>query len=328
MKKNIFKHNNIKGCTIEVLTDSEWWRIIENLPASTFFHTPYWFKSWKQYKGYEHQALNFIFSNNRHLFLSFAIDGHNNLFSNPAGTFGGFLTKNKFTEKERSQIASYLQQYNFTLRQNPYNQSQLTDSIVTKKDFTQRIYLPNLKISIVDNWTKGHRSALNKGVKSGIIVREATKQSDWKNYYNIYQKRYQDWGENAGNFYDFSFFSILQTIPDTYCKLWLAEYKDKCISGGIFFYYNQKVIYWHGAGDQNYFNLNPYQVLQYEVIKNAFKNGYQWYDLNPSGGYLGVEKFKKGFGSVKSDAHIVETTTTSKKIKSKLRSIYSKIRTR
>jgi len=326
MKKSVFKYHNLKDSKIEILDDTEWSRIITDLPASTFFHTPHWFKLWKKYKGYNYQFLNFKFSNNRQLFLSLAIDNKNNLFSNPAGTFGGFLTRDNFTTKERVRISSYLQQYNLTLRQNPYNDFKITDSIITKTDFTQRIYLPDLKKSIINNWTKGHRSALKKGTKTGVIIRQAISHEDWKNYYKVYQKRYEDWGENAGNFYDFSLFTILQTIPKTYCKLWLAEYKNKCIAGGIFFYYNNKVIYWHGAGDQDFFSLNPYQVLQYSVIKNAVENGHQWYDFNPSGGYLGVEKFKKGFGSIKSEANIVKTTTPRKKLKTKLHSIVSKLK--
>lgn len=326
MKKRIFKYNNIKSCKISVLDDTEWWQVIADLPASTFFHTPYWFKTWQQYKGYRYQALRFSFSNNRCLFISLSIDKQNNFFSSPAGTFGGFLTEDNFTEKEKKQIVSYLQQYNLTIRQNPYNNFWLTESAITKNDFTQRINLSNLTASIITNWSKGHRSALKKGVKAGITIREATTVEDWKVYYHLYQKRYKDWGKEAGIFYNFSLFSILQKIPNIYCKLWLAEYKNKCISGGVFFYYNKKVIYWHGAGDQDFFSLNPYQVLQYEVIKNAFENGYQWYDFNPSGGYVGVEKFKKGFGSIKSDANIIKMITTSKKIKDKFYSIYSKIK--
>lgn len=328
MKKKIFKYNNIKGCTIKALEETEWWQVVSRISASTIFHTPVWFKLYQQYRGGHYQALAFNFSNNRHLFFFVAIDKQDSFSSSPFGNFGDFLTEDEFSEQERNELISYLQQYTITIRQNPYNPVQLLDTAVTKTDFTQNIYLPDIRDSILDNWSNFHKKSLKKGQKLGVTVRQSADLSDWKNYHQMYTRRYKDWGETAGKFYDFSLFEILQNISSSYIKLWLANYENKIIAGGIFFYYNKKVIYWHASGDKDYFYCKPYQVLHYEVIKDAIKNGYEWYDFNPSGGYAGVEKFKEEFGAIKQNANVIRMTTTKEKLKNKMYSIYSKIKTK
>ena len=78
-------------------------------------------------------------------------------------------------------------------------------------------------------------------------------------------------------------------------KLFIAYYKDKPVSGGIFLTFKGTVTYWSGASLSEFRRYQPSNLLHWEVIKWAFDEGYKNYDLGgaeiPS-----IAKFKKGWG--------------------------------
>ena len=46
-------------------------------------------------------------------------------------------------------------------------------------------------------------------------------------------------------------------------------------------------------------------LLMYTAIEHACRNGYSWFDFNPSGGHEDVAAFKKGFGTVPLSAPMI-----------------------
>jgi len=62
-------------------------------------------------------------------------------------------------------------------------------------------------------------------------------------------------------------------------------------------------------------------LLMYEVIKNACKQRYTWFDFNPSGGHEGVKAFKKSFGAKGMRSPVVHIETRSKRIIKKIGSL-------
>jgi len=80
-------------------------------------------------------------------------------------------------------------------------------------------------------------------------------------------------------------------------KLFLAKYQDKIIAGILNSFFNQTVIYTHGASDYNYRKLMAPYLLQWQAIIQAKEQGLKYYDF---GGinqekWPGVTRFKKGF---------------------------------
>ncbi len=78
-------------------------------------------------------------------------------------------------------------------------------------------------------------------------------------------------------------------------KLFIAYYKNKPVSGGIFLTFKDTVTYWSGASLSDFRRYQPSNLLHWEVIKWAVDEGYKYYDLGgaeiPS-----IAKFKKGWG--------------------------------
>lgn len=87
--------------------------------------------------------------------------------------------------------------------------------------------------------------------------------------------------------------------------LWLAELQGKPVATALISYFNKTVTYLHGASDYNYRNLMAPFSLHWEIIKNAKKQGFDYYDFwgisptqvkNEQKSWAGLTRFKKGFG--------------------------------
>lgn len=293
---------------------SEWREFVDNCPSATFFHTPDWYQVWQDHFGWTIEARCFIFKSGSTVLLPLCSRKRlkgliKEYFSGPVGTYGGIITNTQLSKEELILLENYLNNFNsLQIRMNPLA-SILGALFFFEKDFTQMIALTKGWNSIFKHWSKGHSSAAKKGIREGVEVRIADK-SEWKEYYNLYQDSRKRWGEKASNNYSWNLFKILSQLNPTVCKLWLA-FKDKnIISGCLCFYYNQHVVYWHGASLESYFHLKPVHVLQYYIVQDAIKSGYKWYDFNPSGGHEGVIKFKRGFGANKIIANTYSSENT------------------
>ena len=84
-------------------------------------------------------------------------------------------------------------------------------------------------------------------------------------------------------------------------KLLMAIAEGKPISGVIVIIYGNKTWYLYGASSNEYRNLMPNYLLQWEMIKIALGNKSDIYDLRGVPGIAdnsnGLYRFKKGFGA-------------------------------
>lgn len=81
-------------------------------------------------------------------------------------------------------------------------------------------------------------------------------------------------------------------------KLFFARANDKNIAAGLFCFFGNRATYMHGASDNEARNLMSPHLLQWEVIKEAKKAGYKYYDFYgiDEKKWPGVTRFKLGFG--------------------------------
>jgi len=90
--------------------------------------------------------------------------------------------------------------------------------------------------------------------------------------------------------------------PTDNLRLYLAHYEGKIISGTIALKYGDKVWYLYGASSNDYRNVMPNYLLQWEMIKWAIESKSRIYDfrgvsgdLSPDNPLYGLYRFKKGF---------------------------------
>jgi lipid II:glycine glycyltransferase (peptidoglycan interpeptide bridge formation enzyme) len=90
----------------------------------------------------------------------------------------------------------------------------------------------------------------------------------------------------------------LISADKNFIKLFFACYEGKNIAAGIFCFFGDKVTYLHGASDNEFRNIMAPHLLQWELIKEARRDGYKYYDFYGIDGkkWPGVTRFKLGFG--------------------------------
>lgn len=303
---------------IHSATLAEWDNIWQNCDYSTYFHSREWAELWNVYSRNnirpDPKLVTFADGKKALLPLSYrrSFKGFlKNYVSSPAGTFGGWISQDQLNETHADLLAKYMTKKlgNLVWRINPYDNIVVKDTLkVNKNDETHTLNLAGGFDTIYKKWTKGHRSASVKARKAGVSVRIASSVKDWNAYYKVYEDSLRRWGDKASSKYNWSLFNEMFRLNSPSIKLWLAVYKDVITSGSLCLYSKKNVVYWHGAALEEYFSLRPVNLLIYEAIKNACKEGYEWFDFNPSGGHEGVKSFKKSFGaqSLRSDVIVCE----------------------
>ena len=85
-------------------------------------------------------------------------------------------------------------------------------------------------------------------------------------------------------------------------RLYMAFYEGKPVAGTLAIYYGDKVWYLYGASSNDYRNVMPNYLLQWEMIRWAVEKGCRIYDFRGVSGDLsednplyGLYRFKKGF---------------------------------
>lgn len=118
-----------------------------------------------------------------------------------------------------------------------------------------------------------HRVMLETGVRDQFVIRNA----------EYFEKMYDCLG------------------PD-HMRLYLAYYNDILVAGTIAVLYGNKCWYLYGASSNEYRNVMPNYLLQWEMIKWSVERGCDIYDfrgvsgdLDESNPLYGLYKFKKGF---------------------------------
>jgi CelD/BcsL family acetyltransferase involved in cellulose biosynthesis len=124
---------------------------------------------------------------------------------------------------------------------------------------------------------------------------------DYEEYYAVYMDSVRRWGDQATSIYPYALFENIRDAekkcPEA-IKLWLARVNGRVGAGALVFYQGRHAVSWHAATGEDYYAESPANALQMAIIEDAFERGFSFYDLNPSGGHKGTERFKIGMGAV------------------------------
>lgn len=96
--------------------------------------------------------------------------------------------------------------------------------------------------------------------------------------------------------------SVYDNLGPEHVRLFMAYYQGKPIAGTVAIVYGNKCWYLYGASSNEYRNLMPNYLLQWEMIKLTIASGCEIYDfrgitgdLTESNPLYGLYRFKKGF---------------------------------
>ncbi len=130
--------------------------------------------------------------------------------------------------------------------------------------------------------------------KKGVKIKEGRK-NDFDVFYNLMLNTYQR--KNKKLFSKEYYQKLINNISEA--KIYLAEFEEKVICANLIMFYGDTVTYLHGGSAQEHKNVMAPYLLQWETIKKAKELGYKYYDFwGIEEHYLGVARFKKGFGGI------------------------------
>lgn len=296
------------------INEEEWWRVAEQCPYATFFHTPLWSQiACETNDEFNDRTQGYKCDNGTRVILPAV--GHNTpvqkfgmsktirrFKSTFAGCYGGPIADGEFELSEFPVDSLSNGMDIVSMKSNPIATGVLPkEPFTTDSDFTQLIRLKEFDNyeDVEGSFSKSRRRYVRKSRREGGDVREATSLNDWKTYYAAYEDSLERW-DDVSSTYSWEFFKTIYELSQEYpelIKLWLSTVDSEIASGALVFYWGSHADYWHGAADRDYFDANPNGILHAEIIRDAMERGFQYYDFNPSGGHEGVVKFKQKFGT-------------------------------
>lgn len=105
---------------------------------------------------------------------------------------------------------------------------------------------------------------------------------------------------------DSYFESLAKVVPNKNAEIYFAKKGKSILSSAIIIYFGDSATFLYGASSENHKNLMASYLMQFEIIKNAKKLGYKWYDLyalspdekDVTHPWYGFSVFKRKFGGI------------------------------
>lgn len=171
-------------------------------------------------------------------------------------------------------------------------------------DLGQTIHIDTtLEEGIMQNILSKDRCTIRKAVKNGIVIKHTEDWSIFADFIAIYNQTMDK--DHAEEYYYFKeeFYRSIYNCLKGMWKVFYAEYEGKIIAASIILFCNGQVHYHLSGSITEYRNLNPTNLLLYEVAVWAAKNDYKTFHL---GGGVGsgedpLFKFKKSFNKTSSN---------------------------
>lgn len=296
--------------------------------SATFFHSPMWPELWSALSATaEPECLSIGFSDGARAYLVGLVRPSYRRTvrwrqSSAAGTYGGWFSDLPLSGGHGVLLSDFLTRHwhDFDWRINPFDSSQQplpAERFDVAPDVTYVVDLRRPFAEVVRRWSKGHRSAAQKGSRSGVVVSQAATLDEWCAYFDLYQASLSRWGDSATSNYPWSLFESLHDLgrqSGSGVALWLAYIEGQPVAGALCFSSSSHVSYWHGAANPQYFPSRAVHKLLHDAMYHYVQLGYSWFDMNPSGGHDGVAKFKRGFGATALDCPIIRATSLRRRI--------------
>ena len=285
-----------------------WWDVARACDYATFFHTPLWQEiaravhleardgSFEARLDDGTRAVFPLLIHPRALFRAFG-----DAESTWAGCYGGAIADGALESGQRRALyaAADRTRGRVVLNGNPLVADDVAPSgFETTEDSTHLLSIDRPLDDLIARFSKGHRASLAAGRRNGVVTRRAESLGDYRRYFDVYRSSLDRWGERATSRYPWRLFErgheLAERYPDQ-VALWLAEVDGEAVAGAWVFGWNRHVVYWHGASNDAGRQVSATTVILVDVIADAQRRGFAWFDFNPSGGHAGVAAFKRRF---------------------------------
>jgi len=285
-----------------------WQRLAQQCPWATFFHTPAWAETIAAtFPGFRVAAIAFVDDAGSPVILPAVAQTKQRLLrtrieykSMEPGVYGGFLAEQPLSRARIQAIAAALcslKKSSGRIIETPGMPLNLPEPFVAKPLTTHLIPLGRPYAEVAAGFSRGQKSNINQALHKAVQVRQAQTEQDIEQYYVLYRETLSRWGSARGQVYPIEFFMRLYGQRDQGVQFRLAEAEDTINAGIVVLAWQRTLVYWHGSSRQDYFKFYPNNVLHAKVLEWACAHGFSCYDMGPSMGLTGVERFKQSFGA-------------------------------
>jgi CelD/BcsL family acetyltransferase involved in cellulose biosynthesis len=313
---------------VSTATNSDWATFWQESEQATYFHSPEWAEIWAEHtRGRVRPAPRMVlFSDGRQALLPLCFERRlggllSRYVSSPEATFGGWLSREPLTLSHAEQLFDWLMHAHgksLVWRLNPYDQQCFEAGrrrgVECRNDETYALALGSDPEALFKNFKARCRTDIRKAREAGFSIQRAETHQDWIDYHRVYQDSLRRWGNRQEEGYERRLFDILFERRSPYIQLWLARQGDQIVSGNICFYAKRHVVYWLGATLEQHLASGVAKLLMSEIIQESCRQGYGWFDFNPSATLPGVKFFKEGFGARPLPAPVVYVDTRLKQL--------------
>jgi GNAT acetyltransferase-like protein len=309
--------------------DHEWQRFWEECSTSTYFHSPEWARLWAEYgRGRVRPAAKLVeFSDGARALLPWCFESKakgllSRYVGSIHGTYGGWLSCEPLHDEHAVRLIRWLtreQGKSVVWRMNPYDEGAfragVLEGLQCRSDVTHAIRLPRTPEELLKGFKASYRTQIRKASRSGeFTLSVASTLDEWREYFTVYQDSLQRWGDAPETGYGWRLFELWARLASPHVKLWVARHQGKIVSGDLCVYSNRHVAYWHGATLRTHLKTSVAKLLKFEVMQDAVRRGFEWYDFNPSAGLSGVKFFKEGFNASTLPAPLVYVDSPLKQL--------------
>jgi FemAB-related protein (PEP-CTERM system-associated) len=289
----------MKAILVHNSESKKWNEFIMSSPQGTFGHLYGWENIYGVY-GFESFPIAAIDDTGRirgvlRLFLMKDILGKKYLISNPFLSYGGVCaddnsTKTILIHKAREIAVQNHVQY-IEIRQLA---TRVVNDLPTKSDFVTMFLRLDRDEEIVwkNSLTSKVRNQVRKAIKSGLSVHSGKEYFD--DFYRVLSVNFRDLGTPL---HGKAFFRKILEEFDESSGILVAEYKDKVIAGMLYIHFKNVFNDPWASSLREYNNLCPNNILYWEAIKYACKNGFEYFDFGRSTIDQGTLMFKKQWGA-------------------------------
>ncbi len=159
---------------------------------------------------------------------------------------------------------------------------------------------PN-EVKLLENMHSKTRYNIRLAQKKGVTIKEAKGKEDLPTFYAILKETAE---RDRFLIRGYEYFEMIwdHMVENGMARVFLAEYQGRVVSATLALILGKKTWYLYGASSNEYRNVMPNYLIQWEMIRWAQEQGCNIYDfrgvsgdLDESNPLYGLYRFKKGF---------------------------------